>query len=127
MNRYLLYFLISIFLLGCGKDNDDVLPSPLDGSWSHKSHSCGFSPQTPLENETYTWSLSTKQKLLIVESSYGGDFFCVPSPGTYNIVVDSSKISIESRLYDYSVTSEELIVSDNPASDGPQFTFVKEK
>lgn len=118
-------YITSIFLLGCGEGNDDELSSPLDGAWSHESHSCGFSPQIPLEDDAYTWSFNTKQKLLIVESSYEGDFFCLPSPGTYNIVLDSSKISIESISYDYSVTSEELIVSDSPASDGPQFNFIK--
>lgn len=115
------------FLLGCGKDNDDVRASLLDGGWTLESHSCGFFQLTSLENETYTWSFNTKQKLLTVVSSYDGDFFCVPSPGTYNIVVDSSKISIESVSYDYVVTSEKLIVSDSPASDGPQFNFIKEK
>lgn len=109
---FALYFSVLMFLSGCGKDNDDVILSSLDGVWSHESHICTFSTQTPLENEAYTWSFNTKQKLLIVESSYEGNFFCVPSPGRYNIVLDSSKISIESVSFDYSVTSGELIVSD---------------
>jgi len=56
-------------LLGCGKDNDDIVSSSIDGIWILESHSCDFSQTTQLENESYAWLLNTTQVLLTVEST----------------------------------------------------------
>ena len=62
---------------------------------------------------------------LIVEVENIVDTPPILEDGSYTYSLNNNKITINNVEYDYSLSDNELIVSDDPASDGFRATFVK--
>ncbi|MGI9552643.1 MAG: lipocalin family protein [Aurantibacter sp.] len=105
-------FFISILLLSCAKDNDDVINTELEGKWTltHVSCFCGFGENPDFSGHKITFNGS----MLNVENT--GEFqFLTDATGSYT--VDGNVITLKNgRQYTYVIKEDKLQLTfvDNP-------------
>lgn len=119
---YVLLFFIT--LTSCTESDEKTKEISINNQWSLTMYEPGFTATKNYNTRQIMWNFQIDGNL-IVEVENIVDTPPILEDGSYTYSLNNNKITINNVEYDYSLSDNELIVSDDPASDGFRATFVK--
>lgn len=123
----LVFVLALTFVIFPGCDDANITPSPqIEGEWSFTNLSCFC----PTGGETYNLGdivfdfENTGNVTISINTSLAADSY-FPWENGDNLIyfVNGSEISLDGYTYDLLIDGDSMSISDEPASDGPQYLF----
>lgn len=129
MKYLLLSFLVLFFISSCNEDRikQDELQqkeNSIYNKWDLVKYEPGFSPIQNFNSGQIYWDFQ-QNNILQVEVDNSIDNAPLKINGEYAFSIDEDRISIDNTAYDFSINNNELIISDDPSSDGFKITFSK--
>ncbi len=124
MKKQIIFLVVMVVLFSCNNDSIST-DSELEGKWNLISVSCYCEPIN-LEKGEQIWIFDLSKNSLKVKNNVSEELHTILETGTYDIVLEGTKITILSIEYDYYFENGNLILSDHPESDGPLISYVRD-
>lgn len=122
------YLLLSLITLtSCTDSDEEKREVSINSQWSLTIYEPGFAPTENYNTRQIIWNFQNDGNLLVeVENTVNTPPILENGIYTYSLNNNNNnKVTINSVEYDYNLTNNELIISDDPAADGLRATFVK--
>jgi hypothetical protein len=119
---FLLVICIGLFF-SCKSDDKIIVLNPISGAWNLVDVSCECAP--PNFQANHLWSFDLIQNKVTVTNEQDENLQIL-NDGTYDFVLETNTILIESVEYDYYFEDGNLFLADEPESDGPLMKFERE-
>ena len=110
-------------LYACSEDNE-TSSHRLSGKWNLINVTCECAP-IDFEMGDHVWTFNIFSKKVTVENTIDEPLQILET-GTYDLEVNSAKITILSVTYDYFFDGDKLFLADRPEVDGPLMEFVRD-
>lgn len=122
-------YIISIVLFSSFIEiNSKVETVSINGKWSLKKITAGFSPEEYFLSNQITWEFNSQNKLIVkININLNkSSKITVKENGEYYFKVKNNNIlKIEDLDYTYFIRNDKLIISFIEVGDGPRMEFVK--
>ena len=121
---FLVMFLLTFSVVGCESANGETCKELYCGKWSLIQIIQGFTePEIFMENEI-VWEFTSDTTLTVQINTDLRETSLNPySSGKYTFTLGQEEIAIEDETFQYILTDDTLMISQDVASDGPEFTF----
>ena len=121
-NTYLILIILSVFT-GCNEEKVRHQENSIFGKWSLIRYEAGFSPTEDFSNGEVIWLFKQPNKLKVETHN------TMSSPikliGQYEFSLNKNIINIDNSKYDFLITENTLVISNDPSADGFIATFSK--
>ncbi len=127
---YLSAILLSITFSSCEEDEPTCIMTEdtVEGSWSMTEAMLGWGGYQTFEMNELVWTFNNNQMFVYFGDSLGLNPsipYSSTSNAGYDYTASDSSIIINEVGYNLSVNETELIIDQNPWSDGIQLTFTR--
>lgn len=121
MKTLILVLVLSLF--SCC-DNNTTEEISIYYKWSLVKFEPGLSPIKNFNNEMIIWEFH-QNGILEISIDNSVDSEPIKPAGEFQFSLNGNRILIDNLEYDFLISNELLIISDNPSSDGFKATFYK--
>ena len=124
MKTIYLILLSLITAISCTADSENIQETSINGKWSLTIYEPGLSPTENYNMQQIMWNFQSGNSLTVeVETTVSSPPILESGNHDYSLIND--KLIINNLEYDFSISINQLIISDDPASDGFRATFEK--
>jgi hypothetical protein len=121
-----MFLILSIFFLitGCGEEETKQQENSIYNQWSLIKYEPGLSPTEDFNENQIYWDFQ-QTNILKVQVDNTVSTPPLKTEGEYDFSLNGNRVSIGNMEYDFSISENTLIISDDPSSDGFKATFLK--
>lgn len=121
-----MYLILAMFIIitGCNEEETKQQENSIYNQWSLIKYEPGLSPTENFNVSQISWNF---QQTNILKIQVDNTVITPPlkTEGEYDFSINGNRVSINNMVYDFSISENTLIISDNPSSDGFKATFSK--
>lgn len=112
------------FITSCNEEETKQQENSIYNQWSLIKYEPGLSPTENFNVSQISWNF---QQTNILKIQVDNTIITPPlkTEGEYDFSINGNRVSINNMIYDFSISENTLIISDNPSSDGFKATFSK--
>lgn len=121
-----MYLILSMFffITSCNEEETKQQENSIYNQWSLIKYEPGLSPTENFNVSQISWNF---QQTNILKIQVDNTIITPPlkTEGEYDFSINGNRVSINNMIFDFSISENTLIISDNPSSDGFKATFSK--
>ncbi|MEN8913313.1 MAG: hypothetical protein ABF257_05625 [Polaribacter sp.] len=124
MKNMFLILSMFFFITSCNEEETKQQENSIYNQWSLIKYEPGLSPTENFNVSQISWNF---QQTNILKIQVDNTIITPPlkTEGEYDFSINGNRVSINNMIYDFSISENTLIISDNPSSDGFKATFSK--